>query len=150
MRFCGPMQPVDPFPGDGNPGTGSSVEPVRPTVLVVDDDRDLLAALRFSLEADGYRVLAFESAEALLATEEDGQAVSCLVIDYVLPRANGLDLVRALRLRGVSAPTILITTHPTVRVRDATASLGIRILEKPLLGGMLAQAVREEVARARG
>jgi FixJ family two-component response regulator len=150
MPFSGTMHPVDPFRGEANPGTGSSVEPLRPTVLVVDDDRDLLAALRFSLEADGYRVRAFDSAEALLATEEDGHAVSCLVIDYVLPRANGLDLVRALRLRGVSAPTILITTHPSVRVREATAHLGVRILEKPLLGGMLAQAVREEVARQRG
>lgn len=141
------MVPAVPPPADAAVGPGSSIEPLRPTVLVVDDDHDLLAALRFSLEADGYRVRAFDSAEALLAADGGEESVLCLVVDYFLPRANGLELIRALRLRGMSAPTILITTHPSLRVRELTASLGVRILEKPLLGGALPQAVREEVAR---
>lgn len=144
------MHPAVPPSTDASASPGSSVEPARPTVLLVDDDADLLAALRFSLETDGYRVRAFDSAEAMLAADETDASVLCLVIDYLLPRASGLDLIRALRLRGVSAPTILITTHPSVRVRELTRQLGVRILEKPLLGGMLAQAVREEVARPRG
>lgn len=149
-RSCHEMPQADPPLVEISPTVGSSVEPARPTILVVDDDADLLAALRFSLEADGYRVRAFASAEAMLASDEGSDSAACLVIDYVLPRANGLDLIRALRQRGVGAPTILITTHPSLWVRELTGKLGVRIVEKPLLGGMLVQAVREEVARTRG
>ncbi len=147
VRSTYPMPQAHPPLVEISPTAGSAVEPARPTILVVDDDPDLLAALRFSLEADGYRVRDFASAEAMLASDEGSDSAACLVIDYVLPRANGLDLIRTLRQRGVGAPTILITTHPSVWVRELTAKLDVRIVEKPLLGGMLVQAVREEVAR---
>jgi FixJ family two-component response regulator len=138
-------QPTSQVPGDTAP-------PVRlpPLICIVDDDPDLLGALRFSLETEGYAVRTYASAEALLAAGPGDRLPCCLVVDYVLPSMNGFDLLQTMRKTGVSAPAILITTHPSLRLAQMSKSLGVRIVEKPLLGGMLAQAILEELSAASG
>lgn len=118
----------------------------RPVVCIVDDDLDLLAALRFALEIDGYSVRAYSSAEALIAESDRAPAAACLVLDYLLPGMNGIDLLVSLRRRGVASPAILITTHPAGLLRRRAADLGVRIVEKPLFGENLARAIGEEIA----
>jgi two-component system, LuxR family, response regulator FixJ len=137
-------QPTSHVPGDTAP-------PPRlpPLICIVDDDPDLLGALRFSLETEGYAVRTFASAEALLAAGPADRRPCCLVVDYVLPSMNGFDLIRSLRAVGVAEPAILVTTHPSVRLRQMAQGLGVRILEKPLLGRMLAQAIFEELSAQR-
>jgi FixJ family two-component response regulator len=126
---------------------GLTVEhPGRPIVCVVDDDADLLSALRFSLEIDGYIVQGYPTGEALLAAHEDARNAACLVLDYVLPAISGLDLLDALRHAGVTGPAILITTHPGAMLRLRAASLGVRIVEKPLFGEDLPHAIHDEIA----
>ncbi|HVV92980.1 MAG TPA: response regulator [Hyphomicrobiales bacterium] len=115
-------------------------------VCVVDDDTDLLGALRFALEIDGYTVRAYNSGETLLAETSPAPEAACLVLDYLLPGMNGIDLLEALRRRGVTSPAILITTHPSALLRRRAAGLGVRIVEKPLFGENLARAIGEEIA----
>jgi len=117
----------------------------RPVVCVVDDDADLLGALRFSLEIDGYAVRAYATGEALLAEGERIRGAACLVLDYFLPGMNGADLLDALRRRRVTSPAILITTHPGTTLRRRATSLHARIVEKPLLGENLAHAICDEI-----
>jgi FixJ family two-component response regulator len=117
-----------------------------PIVCVVDDDADLLGALRFALEIDGYAVRAYASGEALLAESDPTRGAACLVLDYLLPGMNGIDLLEALRRRGVTSPAILITTHPASLLRRRAAKLGVRIVEKPLFGENLARAIGDEIA----
>jgi FixJ family two-component response regulator len=69
---------------------------------------------------------------------EDG----CLVIDYRLPRMNGLDLLSELRRRKVKLPAILVTTDPSVSVRAQTAAAGAALVEKPLLNEALFEGIR--------
>ena len=68
------------------------------TVLLVDDDADLRAALTFVFETEGYDVHAFASAEAALQSDESH--VACLVLDQRLPGLSGLDLLERLRAQG--------------------------------------------------
>ena len=110
-------------------------------VIIVEDDSDLLHSLCFSLELEGWSTLPYETAEALLA----GDALSgagCLVIDHMLPGASGLDLLSQVRARGLDLPAILITTNPGSQIRARAAAFGASIVEKPLLGGGLTEAIR--------
>ncbi len=114
-----------------------------PRVVVIEDDQSLLGALTFALEADGFAVEAHTSAEAAL---EAPLAADCLVVDLKLPKMDGLALIAALRGRGVTAPAIVITTHPDDRIRAACRASGTLIVEKPLIGGELRRRIDEIVA----
>jgi two-component system response regulator FixJ len=118
------------------------------TVLVVDDDPAVRNSLRFSLEIDGYRVRLFRSDKDVLDLDELPQS-ACLVIDYNLPGSNGLDLIDAMRARGYRSPAILITSHPPVGVRQRAAAAGVPIVEKPLLGDALLDAIHAATGGSR-
>jgi FixJ family two-component response regulator len=62
---------------------------------------------------------------------------------------TGLELVAALRQRHITAPAILITSHPTILLQERAARAGIPIIEKPLLGNALFERVRDALARPR-
>lgn len=128
------------------PQSPAETIPARPIVCIVEDDTDLLGALRFALEIDGYAVRPYESGEALMADADPAREAACLVLDYLLPGLNGADLLQALRQRGVRSPAIFITTHPSALLRQRAVSLGVRIVEKPLFGENLARAIGEEIA----
>jgi two-component system, LuxR family, response regulator FixJ len=57
-----------------------------------------------------------------LLNEVNLPAIGCLVVDYNMSAMNGLELVGALRGRGVSIPAILITGNPTKYVHDRAAA----------------------------
>jgi len=101
------------------------------TVFVVDDDPDVLLSLKFMLETEGFLVRTFASGPALL---ESGlpAPVDCLIIDYKMPKMDGLDLVRHLRAREVLAPVVLITGYPNDGVEAKAAATGVRhVVLKP-------------------
>jgi two-component system response regulator FixJ len=110
-------------------------------VLVIDDDPAILASLKFSLEIEGYSVHTYTSAKALLA-DASGKSWGCLVIDYNLVDGNGLQLLDELRRRGTTIPAILITTNPGPHLRMRAAAASVSIVEKPLTGNTLVDAIR--------
>lgn len=114
---------------------------LRDIVLVIDDDSAVLASLKFALEIEGFAVEAFRSAEELLA-RQSALPSACLVVDYWLPGMDGVELVSRLRDSGVEIPAILITTDPPPHIRQRAAEAGLAIVEKPLLGNTLAEAIR--------
>lgn len=112
-----------------------------PFLLLVDDDDPVIDSLAFAFELEGFRVVACPDADSALATRlPEGRG--CLVIDLNLPGMDGLELLAALRTRGVAAPAVLITTHPNAKVRDRARAQGALIIEKPLITDALLDAVR--------
>lgn len=118
-------------------------------IAVVEDDAPLLNAIRFSLEAEGYTVLTFESGESLLAARGLNE-VACFVVDHNLPCLDGQGVVEELRRRGAAGRAVVITTRPQADVRQACWELGIPIVEKPLLGESLNACIRGLLARPVG
>jgi FixJ family two-component response regulator len=116
-------------------------------LVLVDDDPAVLHALTFAFEIDGYAVSGFGSGEALLASDLPSDPV-CYVLDEKLPGMSGLDLHAQLRSRGERAPVILITSNPSAYLRSRAAAAGIDLVEKPLLGSVLAGKVRALSAAA--
>jgi FixJ family two-component response regulator len=117
---------------------------LRTAVLVVDDDPAVLGSLKFSLEIEGYQVTTFANAVEVL--DAGMPPVACLVIDHNLPGMNGLDLLDELRRRGAGMAAVLITSHPPFALRERAAAAGVTIIEKPLLGNSLIDAIRTVTA----
>lgn len=113
-----------------------------PLVVLVDDDDALRAALKFSLEIEGYTVIACDTGEALLALDLPADA-GCLVVDYKLDALNGLDALEALRDRGVALPAIVITSFANPMLLSRAAQLDAEVVEKPLLGDALLSRIHE-------
>lgn len=69
------------------------------TVLVVDDEEDIVNLMRDFLEAEGYRVvMAFDGALALDTLE--AQPVHCVLLDVMMPGQSGFEVLRRIRELG--------------------------------------------------
>lgn len=113
-------------------------------IVVVDDDAAVRNSLKFSLEVDGFAVRTYADAEEFLGAD-DVAASQCLIIDQDMPRGTGLELVAALRERGVKVPTILISGHVTPSLTGRAADVGIPVIEKPFFGHGLVEAIRSAI-----
>jgi len=81
-----------------------------PHILVVEDEDSLATGLEYALGKDGYRVtLARDGRAALehLATS----APDLVLLDVMLPKRSGLDVLRSLRSDGRTVPVILLTAR---------------------------------------
>jgi len=77
-------------------------------VLVVDDERGLTRALHRGLTAEGFAVdVAFDGVTGLeRASDHEYDAI---VLDVMLPRLNGYDVVTSLRARGITTPVLMLS-----------------------------------------
>jgi FixJ family two-component response regulator len=120
------------------------MEPL-PVVHVVDDDRSFSRAVSRRLEAAGFQVVTFDSAEAFLSALTDGPG--CVVLDLRMPGAGGLDVQAALARRAEPLPVDFLTghgyVHSSVRAMKAGA---VDFLTKPVTGDELVEAVRRAIA----
>src|SRR5262249_21371086 len=112
-------------------------------VIVIDDDLAVRSSLKFSLEIEGFTVRSYATGPELLRAREDFSACSCLVVDQKMPEMSGLALIAQLRAQKVSAPALLITSHPSVALRDQAKKAGVSIVEKPLLNNTLVDEIRK-------
>jgi DNA-binding response OmpR family regulator len=91
---------------DATPGAQWDAAVVR--VLVVDDERGLTRALERGLAAEGFAVDVAHDGERGLALATDTE-YDAIVLDIMLPRRNGYDVVTALRERGIWTPVLLLS-----------------------------------------
>ena len=85
-------------------------------IMVVDDDRNTRRLLQAVLEADGYKVLTAENGEDALALM-DSEYVDLVVLDIMMPKVDGLTVLRTLRARCSALPVLLLTARDAVADR---------------------------------
>ncbi|MBX9930659.1 MAG: response regulator [Methylobacterium sp.] len=100
-------------------------------IYVVDDDVPVLLSLCFLLQGEGHRVESFSDGHSVLAAFP-GPEPRFLVLDYVMPDIDGIELFRELRARDVRAPAVLMTGDPGQAVRQRARIAGLAVIEKPL------------------
>ena len=82
-------------------------------VLVVDDELSLRKVLAATLQREGYEVqVASDGEEALVALDRDGADV--VVTDLVMPKMDGLSLLRKVVVSHPDVPVIVVTAHGRV------------------------------------
>lgn len=114
-------------------------------VIVVDEDVAVRDSLKFQLELEGVRVCTCANQAELLALDELFEA-QCIVVEDHPPREEALLLPRMLKLCKLEIPVILLASHATPALRRRADQAGIRqVLSKPLLGGELVDAIRENM-----
>jgi two-component system, LuxR family, response regulator FixJ len=113
-----------------------------PVVVVVDDDPAVRGSLKFSLELEGFAVLAYASAGELLRAGDLG-GCDCFVIDQRMPGMSGMELIAQLRGQKVFTPAILLISQPNPALTARAASARIPIVEKPLFGNVLVDRIRD-------
>ncbi|MEM7565671.1 MAG: PAS domain-containing hybrid sensor histidine kinase/response regulator [Pseudomonadota bacterium] len=103
-------------------------------VLCVDNEPDILRGMRTLLEGWGCTVATAESrGEALAELGAETQPPNVLLLDYHLPRDDGLAIADALReALGTPVPAVLITAERGREVMAGAEARGLHVLHKPL------------------
>jgi DNA-binding response OmpR family regulator len=84
--------------------------PARKRILVIEDDPSIILGLRMNLEAEGYAVEVADDGEAGLNQARLGEA-DLIILDVMLPKLNGFEVLRQLRAEGFHVPTIVLSAR---------------------------------------
>jgi two-component system response regulator FixJ len=112
------------------------------TVHVVDDDLAVRQSLSFLLATVGLPVRLHESAVSFLETVKE-PVNGCIITDVRMPEIDGIEFLRRLRSRGISAPVIVMTGHADVPLAvEAMKQGALDFIEKPFDDDLFLAAVR--------
>jgi two-component system response regulator CpxR len=119
-----------------------------PRILIVDDDRELCELLAEYLRSEGMQVdVAHEGDAALERLRDPAQRPDLLILDVMMPGANGLDVLRELRLQ-YRLPVIMLSARGEPVDRVVGLELGADdYLAKPALPRELLARVRAQLRR---
>jgi DNA-binding NtrC family response regulator len=102
------------------------------TILVVDDERNILTSVSRALGLEGYDVEVAGSAEIAL-DKLDKQTFDAILLDVQLPGIDGLAMLDELRKQDLTAPVIMMSGHATIEVAmEATRRGADDFIEKPI------------------
>jgi DNA-binding response OmpR family regulator len=89
---------------------GRQFSAAAPTILVIEDDASITMGLELNLVAEGFRVLLAQDGESglELARRPD---VDLMILDVMLPKLNGFELLRVLRGEGNETPVMMLSAR---------------------------------------
>jgi DNA-binding response OmpR family regulator len=120
------------------------------TILLVDDDVEIITALQKFLKRQGYAVLsATWPAEAAELIREGTVPFDLLITDLRMPVISGFRFLRAFRATHPLVPVIVLTAFANPPTRAAVADLGaVACLEKPVDTKLLKETISLALGRA--
>ena len=96
----------------------------RPRILVVDDSAGVRQLLSATLTGAGFEVeVAGAAREAVVLMAQESYAA--MVVDYSMPRSNGVELVRAMRAADVKIPIVMVSGVASQAEKDAAWQAGV-------------------------
>lgn len=105
------------------PGDRLANDPPVARVALVDDDDLFRESLGLNLSDEGYEVLPFDRGQAALEYFAGGGTADLILLDWRMPRMDGIETLRQLRARNIDVPVIFLTV------------LSDQIYEEAALGG---------------
>jgi len=85
-------------------------------ILIVEDDEKTAGAITVGLQAEGFMAIAAHTGEEALAalSQERFEAV---ILDWMLPGRDGMDVLKTMRSRGITTPVLLLTARDAIADR---------------------------------
>ena len=102
-------------------GQEESRRPAR--ILVVDDEESIRDLLRLVLTGEGYSVVTANDGEEAIEHLE-AQRFNLVITDLVMPKVNGIEVLRAAKRLDPNYPVIVITGYPSVETVTELVRLG--------------------------
>lgn len=113
----------------------------RPTVLVLDDEKNIRRSVDIALEQEGLQVITAPDVSSALRVLHE-RIVEVLVIDIQLGEIDGITFYRKVLADGFSIPAIFISGHATLtQAAEAVKSGGFDFIEKPFTAEKIAVTV---------
>lgn len=128
-----------------------SKEPIRPYILVVEDEPSISLMLRYNLEKEGFEVKVVEEGDTALYEVEE-RAPDIVVLDWMIPEVPGVEVCRRIRAREATRhiPVIILTArgeeHDRLMGLDSGAD---DYIVKPFSPKELIARIRAVLRRAR-
>lgn len=115
---------------------------IKPTILIVDDDRVSLSLLSKLVEKLDYNVvLAEDGMQAFDVIRSEN--IDLVIADYEMPRVNGLELLVKVRAGFPRLPFIMVTAYSNLAIiREAWANGAFDFFQKPVFVDRLQQTIR--------
>ena len=121
-------------------------------VLLVEDEPNIIEAIRFILSRDGWRVQVHSDGATAVAAIAASQP-DVLVLDVMLPGKSGFDIMQELRAKPemTSLPVLMLTAKGQTRDRELAERYGVnRFMTKPFANAEVLQAVNALLPGAAG
>jgi CheY-like chemotaxis protein len=125
-------------------------EPIKPLILVVDDDPGIRMLLEFILRKQ-FRVELSEDGLDAMARMARGRMPDLIMTDLEMPQLTGLELLEQIRCSGLfqDIPVILLSGHHALDVKQRCLDAGAdQYLIKPFNPDSVIHAIRSALARA--
>jgi FixJ family two-component response regulator len=121
----------------------------QPTVIVIDDDKDIRDALEGLLKSVGLRTKLFASVQEFLDSDLPS-GLRCLVLDIRLPGRSGLDFYDSLVAENVFLPVVFISGHADIPMSVRAMKAGaVEFLTKPVRHQDLLDAIHLAIEKDR-
>jgi PAS domain S-box-containing protein len=120
------------------------------TVMIVDDERPLVALAKEMLAGLGYQPVGFESSTAALqAFQAEPRRFDLILTDEAMPDLVGTELAHEIRRIQPTLPIILMSGHGGAQLTQRAAAIGAKeVLRKPLQGRDLAESLARVLGAA--
>jgi DNA-binding response OmpR family regulator len=93
-------------------------------VLIADDSETILLLMQTRLEMEGYEVTtAADGQEVLDSLEAGGDRPDVILLDAMMPRMSGQDVLRTLREEGSEVPVVIVSAHQEEEAVGPTSGL---------------------------
>jgi two-component system phosphate regulon response regulator PhoB len=126
------------------PASGSQGARRRSRVLIAEDDDSLRSLLRLSIDVGGVDIVeTADGVQALAAAR--AQAPDLVLLDWMMPELNGLDLCRTLRSEPATAGALIVIVTARALPADRAAALAAgadHYVSKPFSPGALLDLVQ--------
>lgn len=112
-------------------------------LVLIEDDDNVRRSMTMLLRARGYQLDVYRSGTEFLMMQ-GRHGGDCLLIDYKMPRLDGLEVMRRLRAVQDTTPAIMITGYYSESLYTRARSVGFAsVLEKPAHPGALIRMISE-------
>jgi CheY-like chemotaxis protein len=118
-------------------------------ILAVDNEPSVTLSLRYVFSGPRYEMTCVEDGNSALAIlDVNSNPYDVIIVDQKMPNLTGVELVDAIRKRGIGGKIIVVSAHLSSEVREAYERMDVHVMfPKPFDVEQLRSAVERLTAR---